>query len=74
VRVAEAGTVEAVADLAALISLCARLRADGLPGDGEAWAATAATMGGGEAARLAWDDLGSEAVERALENHRARVG
>ena len=74
VRVAEAGTVEAVADLAALISLCARLRADGLPGDGDAWAATAATMGGGEAARLGWDDLGSERVERALENHRARVG
>jgi hypothetical protein len=74
VRVAEAGTVEAVADLAALISLCARLRADGLPGDGEAWAATAATMGGGEAARLGWDSLGAEPVEQALENHRARVG
>ncbi len=74
VRVAEAGTVEAVADLAALISLCARLRADGLPGDGEAWAATAATMGGGEAARLGWDGLADERVERALENHRARVG
>jgi hypothetical protein len=74
VRVAEAGTVEAVADLAALISLCAQLRADGLPGDGEAWAATAATLGGGEAARLGWDGLDSEAVERALENHRARVG
>jgi hypothetical protein len=74
VRVAEAGTVEAVADLAALISLCARLRADGLPGDGEAWAATAATMGEGEAARLAWGDLAGEPVEQALENHRARVG
>jgi len=74
VRVAEAGTVEAVADLAALISLCARLRADGLPGDGEAWAATAATMGGGEGARLGWDGLASEPVERALANHRARVG
>jgi len=74
VRVAAAGTVEAVADLAALISLCARLRADGLPGDGEAWAATAATLGGGEVARLGWDDLGSEPVERALESHRARVG
>jgi hypothetical protein len=74
VRVAEAGTVEAVADLAALISLCARLRADGLPGDGEAWAATAATMGGGESARLGWDGLAEEPVERALENHRARVG
>ena len=73
-RVAEAGTVEAVADLAALISLCARLRADGLPGDGEAWAGTAATLGAGEAARLGWDALGSEPVERALENHQARVG
>jgi hypothetical protein len=74
VRVAEAGTVEAVADLAALISLCARLRADGLPGDGEAWAATAATMGGGEVARMGWDGLAEEPVERALGNHRARVG
>jgi hypothetical protein len=74
VRVAEAGTVEAVADLAALISLCARLRADRLPGDGEAWAATAATLGSGEASRLGWDNRGSEPVERALENHRARVG
>jgi hypothetical protein len=72
--VAEAGTVEAVADLAALISLCARLRADGLPGDGEAWAATAATIGGGEPVRLGWDGLGSEPVEQALENHRTRVG
>jgi len=74
VRVAEAGTVEAVADLSSLISLCAQLRADGLSGDGEAWAATAATLGGGESARLGWDGVGSEPVERALENHRARVG
>ncbi len=42
VRVAAHDEVEAVADLAALISLCAQLRADGAPGDGEAWAATAA--------------------------------
>ena len=41
VRVAEVGPVEAITDLAALISLCAQLRADGLPGDGDAWAATA---------------------------------
>jgi hypothetical protein len=54
VRVAEAGTVEAVADLAALISRCAQLRADRLPGDGEEWAAAAATLGHGEEARLAW--------------------
>jgi hypothetical protein len=72
VRVAEAGPVEAVSDLAALISLCAQLRADGLPGDGEAWAATAATLGRGEGARLSWRP-GPEA-ERALEKHRALVG
>ncbi len=72
VRVAQAGPVEAVSDLAALISLCAQLRADGLPGDGEAWAATAATLGRGEDARLTWRP-GPEA-ERALEKHRALVG
>jgi len=72
VRVAEAGTVEAVADLAALISLCAQLRADGLPGDGEAWAATAATLGEGEEARADWS-VGGPEVERALEAHRRRV-
>ncbi|HEX4805943.1 MAG TPA: hypothetical protein VFU94_08585 [Conexibacter sp.] len=70
-RVAEAGPVEAVSDLAELISLCAQLRADGLPGDGEAWAATAATLGRGEAARLAWRP-GAEA-ERALARHALRV-
>ena len=72
VRVAEAGPVEAVSDLAALISLCAQLRADGLPGDGEAWAATAATLGRGEDARLTW--LPGPEAERALEKHRGRVG
>lgn len=72
VRVTEVGSVEAVGDLAALISLCARLRADGLPGDGEAWAATASTLGGGDKARLAWTaDAGTE---QALEKHRRRVG
>ena len=72
VRVAQAGPVEAVSDLAALISLCAQLRADGLPGDGEAWAATAATLGRGEDARLTWRP-GPEA-ERALEKHGTLVG
>jgi len=72
VRVAQAGPVEAVSDLAALISLCAQLRADGLPGDGEAWAATAATLGRGEDARLTWQP-GPEA-ERALEKHGTLVG
>ena len=70
VRIAEAGTVEAVADLAALISHCAQLRADGLPGDGEAWAATAATLGAGLAARSGW----SGDAEAALAAHRLRVG
>jgi len=72
VRIAEAGPVEAVTDLSALISLCAQLRADGQPGDGEAWAATAATLGRGEDARLAWAP-GPEA-ERALTSHHGRVG
>jgi hypothetical protein len=71
VRVAEVGPVGAITDLAALISLCAQLRADGLPGDGEAWAATAATLGRGEEARLAWSP-GAE-TDRALENHLRRV-
>jgi hypothetical protein len=72
VRVAQAGPVEAVSDLAALISLCAQLRADGLQGDGDAWAATAATLGRGEDARLTWQP-GPEA-ERALEKHGTLVG
>ena len=73
VRVAEAGTVEAVMDLSSLISLCAQLRADQLPGDGEAWAATAATLGEGPAARAAWDGMASAGAERALAAHRERV-
>ena len=72
VRIGEAGPVEAVTDLAALISVCAQLRADGLPGDGEAWSATAATLGRGEEARLAWAP-GPEAA-RALASHEGRVG
>jgi hypothetical protein len=83
VRIAAWEDVSAVADLAALISLCAQLRADGSPGDGAAWAATAALLGRGpllethdppsleSAAREA---AGDEAVERALSSHAARVG
>jgi hypothetical protein len=71
VRVAEAGTAEAVADLAALISRCAQLRADGLPGDGEEWAATASTLGYGEAARAGWEP-GADA-RAALAKHAALV-
>ena len=82
VRVAAFEEVEAVADLADLISLCAQLSADGRAGDGEAWAATAALLGAGmldearSALRLAGDPAplgalaraaaGDEAVELAL--------
>lgn len=46
VRVAELHDVGAVADLAALISVCAQLRAEeASDGDGAAWAATAALAG-----------------------------
>jgi len=47
VRIAQTGDVGAVAALAELISLCARLRAEDAGGDGEAWAATAASLGAG---------------------------
>jgi len=83
VRIAEHQDVDAVADLAALISLCAQLRADGDAGDGEAWAATAALIGRGplngdhgSAALLsvARHAVGDEAVDRALVLHAGRVG
>ena len=51
VRIAELGEVEAIEALAALISRCAHLRAEGEPGDGEAWAETAADLGGGHGDR-----------------------
>ena len=60
-----------MADLAALISRCAQLRADGLPGDGEAWAATAATLGSGEDARVGWSP--DEDARLALAKHARRV-
>src|SRR6185437_13492330 len=71
VRVADAGTVEAVADLAALISRCAQLRADGLGGDGEEWAVTASTLGGGESAREAW--VPDAEARAAIARHAALV-
>jgi hypothetical protein len=72
VRIAEQGEVEAVADLAALISVCAQLRAEHAPGDGEAWAATASWLGQTPLAtrRVA----AGEAVDRALAVHAGRVG
>lgn len=90
VRIASFRHVEAVADLAELISLCAQLRGDGGDGDGAAWAATAALLGAGaleearEAlrlhrdpeplVRLARDAAGAEAVERAIVAHLSHVG
>ena len=47
VRIAACGEVDAVADLAELISLSSQLRAEGTGGDGALWAATAALLGAG---------------------------
>jgi hypothetical protein len=90
VRVAEAGDVDAVADLAELISLCAQGRAEGRDGDGAAWAATAALLGRGgledarEALRMRGDagplerearrTVGNQAVDAALAAHGRLVG
>jgi len=51
VRIAELDDVAAIRALAELISHCAHLRAEGLPGDGEAWAATAERLGSGGSGR-----------------------
>jgi hypothetical protein len=64
VRIADAGGVPAVAILADLISRCAALRADGEPGDGDAWVEAARALGGEPA---------DTAVQRALARHRARI-
>lgn len=89
VRVAATGNVAAVSDLADLLSLCGQARAEGRPGDGEAWAATAAWLGLGgledarEALRLhgvadgldaaARERAGDSAVDAALAAHDERV-
>ena len=89
VRIADTGAVDAVADLAALLSLCAQARADSRDGDGAAWAATSALLGrgvldearaelrdGGDPApleRLARATAGDEAVDAALAAHAARL-
>ncbi len=67
VHLAATGSVEAVADMAELISLCAHLRGEGRPGDGEAWASTVAGLGGR-------DGSGPEETSRALAAHAKRVG
>ena len=66
VRIAELGDVEAIRELAALISRCAHLRAEGASGDGEVWAETAERLGGGVADR--------SARESALSAHARLVG
>jgi hypothetical protein len=89
VRVAATGSVAAVADLAELLSLCAQARADGLDGDGAAWAATCALIGGGglgdarallrderdarELDRLARATVGDARVDAALAAHSSRL-
>jgi hypothetical protein len=89
-RIASLGDVDAVGDLAELISLCAQARADGRDGDGAAWAATAALIGqrrlerpraelrdrgdAGPLERLAREAGDDESVERALEAHSRLVG
>jgi hypothetical protein len=89
-RVAAHDDTAAVLDLAQLISLCAQLRGDRRPGDGEAWAATAALLGRDEldAVRTALRDdgdpgplataaraaAGDRAVARALAAHARLLG
>jgi hypothetical protein len=82
VRLSAAGSVEAVADMGELISLCAQLRAEGSGDEGPAWAASVAMLGEGvlketsdpqELRARAEKVAGSEAVERALDAHHQRV-
>ena len=65
VRIAATGELDAVAALAELISTCAALRADEEAGDGDAWLAAVARLGG---------DPGGEAAARSLAAHADRVG
>jgi hypothetical protein len=90
VHVAGTGAVAAVSDLAELISLCAQARADRRDGDGAAWAATSASLGGGglDLARAALRErgdasmldavarvvAGDEAVDAVLAAHARFVG
>ncbi len=89
-RIASLGGVDAVGELAELISVCAQARAEGREGDGAAWAATASVIGQarladaradfrdrdnpGSLERLARESAGDEAVDRALETHARMVG
>lgn len=88
VHVSRFGDVAAVADLATLLELCARLQAESRQGDGALWAAGIATLGSGEIRaegetflrsgdsepllRLAQGSAGIGPVERALVVHARR--
>jgi hypothetical protein len=90
VHVAATGDLDAVSDLAELISLCSQARADERDGDAVAWAATAARLGAGglddaraalrdrgdagDAERLARLAAGDDAVDSALAAHARFVG
>jgi hypothetical protein len=83
VRLSAAGSVDAVADMGELISLCAQMRAEESVDDGPAWAASVALLGAGvlkeaedrdQLLARAREAAGNEAVERALEAHARRVG
>lgn len=90
VRVADTGNIDAVHDLAELISLCAQARAERRVGEGAAWAATAALLGQGALTRARADlrdrgdpsalgaaaraAAGAEAVESACCAHDLLVG
>jgi hypothetical protein len=90
VHIAATGSVDAVYDLAELISLCAQARAERGPGEAEAWSATAALLGRGGLVdartalrergdpglldRVARQAAGDAAIERAVAAHVARVG
>ncbi|HKC22185.1 MAG TPA: hypothetical protein VKB64_06695 [Gaiellaceae bacterium] len=89
VRIEQAGTVEAVNDLAELIALCSYLRAETIAGDGAAWAATASALGRGTLdeprsslrldndpaplERLARASVGDAKVDAALAAHKTRL-
>ena len=64
VRIAEVGGVPAVDAMSKLISRCAALRAEGAPGDAEAWVSAARELGGAPA---------DDEVALAVERHSARV-
>jgi hypothetical protein len=83
VRLSAAGSVEAVADMGELISLCAQLRAEGSADDGPAWAGSVALLGQGvlketedgeQLVARAREAAGEAAVDRALAAHAGRVG